>query len=287
MRTLFVGSSFAAIALFIACSPACSLTSDLGGLSGGADPVDGASMTLAAEGGPATDGSTTTDAPSDTGAANAYAAVVLADAPVAYYRFEDPSDANAATDELGTHPANVTARGVTFGANGVAGHAVTLDGNAGLDVGDAFDFAGKQPFTLEIWVKATTSKLDGQLFLKRDERVASDFKGYILYAGGAGDPHFEGWGVDLSAWNDDPLPTAAFAHVVLTVSYASGKGNATLYVNAQPATHGGFDNVLDLADTPQPLRIGETFVGLMDEAAIYDKVLPPDRILAHYRAGKP
>lgn len=71
------------------------------------------------------------------------------------------------------------------------------------------------------------------------------------------------------------------------MSYASGKGNATLYVNAQPATHGGFDNVLDLADTPQPLRIGETFVGLMDEAAIYDKVLPPDRILAHYRAGKP
>lgn len=111
MRTLFVGSSFAAIALVIACSPACSLTSDLGGLSVGAEPVDGASMTLAAEGGPATDGSTTSDAPSDTGAANAYAAAVLADGPVAYYRFEDPSDANFAKDEVGAHPANVTQQG--------------------------------------------------------------------------------------------------------------------------------------------------------------------------------
>ena len=71
------------------------------------------------------------------------------------------------------------------------------------------------------------------------------------------------------------------------MSYATGKGNATLYVNAQPATHGGFDNVRDLADTPQHLTIGRTFLGVLDEAALYGKALPPDRVLAHYRAGKP
>lgn len=108
----------------------------------------------------------------------------------------------------------------------------------------------------------------------------------IAGGGGSREPHFEGWGVDLSAWNDDPLP-AGFAQVVLVVSYATGKGNATLYVNAQPAAHGGFDNVLDLADAPQHLPLGRTFVGLVDEAAIYAKVLAPDRILAHDRAGKP
>jgi hypothetical protein len=142
------------------------------------------------------------------------------------------------------------------------------------------------PFALEVWVRGTTSQLGGQLFHKRDESVANDFKSYVLYQGGDGTPHFEAWGVDLSAWSDDPLP-ASFAHVVLSVSYATGKGNATLYVNAQPANHGGFDNVIDLADTPQHLVIGRTFLGALDEAAIYGKPLPPDRILAHYRAGKP
>lgn len=76
-------------------------------------------------------------------------------------------------------------------------------------------------------------------------------------------------------------------HVVLSVSYATGKGNATLYVNAPPTTHGGFDNVLDLADTPQHLTVGRTFRGVLDDAAIYGKPLPPERILVHYRAGKP
>jgi hypothetical protein len=267
----------------VALVDACSLTTDLGGLSGGVDPADGASASP--ESGAPLDGATTSDALSETGSANAYAAVVLADGPVAYYRFEDPSDSNFAKDEVGAHPANVTQQGVTFGSAGVAGHAVTFDGNAALDVGDAFDFAGRQPFTLELWVQATTSKRDGQLLHKRDESVPNDFKGYVVYLGGAGEPHFEAWGVDLSAWSDDPLPPG-FAHVVLAVSYASGKGNATLYVNAQPTPHGGFDNVLDLADTPQHLQIGRTFAGLVDEAAIYAKALPPERILAHYRAGK-
>jgi hypothetical protein len=286
MRTLLVGSSLASAVAAIALVGACSLTTDLGGLSGGADPADGASALPSPESGPPLDGATSSDAPADTGSAGAYAAAVLADGPVAYYRFEDSSDSNFAKDEVGAHPANVTAKGATFGGDGVAGHAVTFDGNAALDVGDVFDFAGKQPFSLELWVKATTSKRDGQLLHKRDESVANDFKGCVLYLGGGGEPHFEAWGVDMSAWSDDPLP-ADFAHVVLVVSYATGKGNATLYVNAQPATHGGFDNVLDLADTPQHLEIGRTFTGLVDEAAIYAKALPPDRILAHYRAGKP
>ncbi len=277
MRTL-VAFGVVAAAAFVA---ACTLTTDLGGLSDGAatsDDEGGTKLEASAPDAP--------DAPSEASAVDPYVAEVLADGPLAYYRFEDATDANSAKDEVGVHPANVTQKGVTFGGAGVRGRGAVFDGNASLDIGDAFDFAGKQAFALEVWVKVSTAQLGGQLFHKRDESVANDFKSYVLYVAGDGTPHFEAWGVDLSAWSDDPLP-ASFAHVVLSVSYAMGKGNATLYVNAQPANHGGFDNVIDLADTPQHFGIGRAFVGVLDEAAVYGKPLPPDRILAHYRAGKP
>jgi hypothetical protein len=277
MRAL-VASGILAAAAFVA---ACTLTTDLGGLSDGAATIDDEGGTK-----PEASAPDAPDAPSDASAVDPYVAEVLADGPLAYYRFEDATDTNFAKDEVGAHPANVTQKGVTFGGAGVRGRGALFDGNARLDIGDAFDFAGKQPFALEVWVRTTTSQLGGELFHKRDESVPNDFKGYILYQGGDGTPHFEGWGVDLSARSDDPLP-ASFAHVVLSVSYATGKGNATLYVNAQPANHGGFDNVIDLADTPQHLVMGRTFLGVLDEAAIYGKPLSPDRILAHYRAGKP
>ncbi|MDB5213165.1 MAG: Autotransporter adhesin [Myxococcaceae bacterium] len=284
MRALVALGTLATTAVIAACT----LTTDLGALSTGADTggVPDSSVTPSNEGGTVAEGSAP-DALFESGTVvDPYVAAVRADMPVAYYRFEDDADSNFAKDDLAAHPANVTQKGVTFGGTGVRNRGVLFDGSAALDIGDAFDFAGKHEFALEIWVKATTSSLGGHILRKRDETVAGNFQGYILYADGTGNPHFEGWGVDLSAWSDDPLP-AAFAHVVLSVSYATGKGNATLYVNAQPAAHGGFDNVIDLADTPEHLLIGRGFVGMMDEAAIYAKALPPDRILAHYLAGKP
>ncbi len=133
-------------------------------------------------------------------------------------------------------------------------------------------------------MRATTGLVEGQLIHKRNENV-DPFVGYILYGDNNGTPHFEAWGVDLSAYSSDVLP-ATFSHLVVTVSYATGKGNATVYVNAKPSPTGGFDNTLDLADTPAPLRFGLGFKGVMDEIALYDKALPPDRILEHYRAGR-
>ncbi len=284
MRALVVGTSLAAIALFAACT----LSTDLGGLSGGADATDGSvAPPPTHEAGPLPEGSSMTDAPVETGTGNTYADLVLADGPAAYFRFEDPVGSNAAKDELGKVIANITSAGITFGNDGIVGHAAQFDGSSALDLGDVFDFAGQVPFTLEMWVKPSASSPDGLLIHKRDEHTGNqaDFLGYVLYLQ-TSTPHFEAWGVSLSAWNDSSDP-AGFVHLVLAVSYATGKGNATLYINALPAKNGGYDNTTDLADTPTHLTIGPTFTGLIDETAIYAKALPPDRILAHYRAGKP
>ena len=260
---------------------ACSLT-DLSGFSepeASTDAGTGLPDVSVASG----DGSTSPDA--EGGDPNsAYGAVVSADSPVAFYRFDDPSDSNFAKDSIGLHNANITSPGVQLGSPGLRGGAATFDGSGVLDVGDAFDFAGKQPFTLELWVRPKGAQVQGQLIHKRDES-ATPFKGYILYGDNNGTSHFEAWGVDLSAYSSDVL-ASTFSHVVVTVSYASGKGNATLFVNAKPSPQGGFDNTLDLADTPAHLRFGNVFTGVLDEIALYDKALPTDRILAHYRAGR-
>jgi hypothetical protein len=90
----------------------------------------------------------------------------------------------------------------------VRGRGCAFDGSSALDVGDTLDFAGKQPFTLELGCARRAS------------------------------------------------PT------------------------------GGFDNTLDLPDTPQHLRFGRYFDGVLDEIALYDKALPEDRIGEHFRAGR-
>jgi hypothetical protein len=284
MRAFVFCNAIAVLAIGAALVPACSL-GGLDGLSGGLqDEGDSGGRGQPIEAGPVADGDIegfVPDGSADPSAA--YAATVLADKPVAYYRFEDPADANAAKDELGAHPATVTAQGVTFRSSGVRGFGAVFDGGTSLDVGDVFDFAGQVPFALEMWVHPTTATGGGQLVKKRDE--SGTFAGYVLYLE-KGIPHFEGWGVSLSAWNEDPMP-AGFTHLVLSVSYVAGKGNATLYINAQPAEHGGFDNDIDLPDTAVHLHLGGGFQGTLDEIAIYDKALPADRILAHYRGGKP
>jgi hypothetical protein len=287
MRALVVGTSLAAIAL-VALAAACTLSTDLGGLSGGADAIDGSDAPATiVEAGPLPEASSMQDAPAETGTGNTYADLVLADGPAAYYRLEDAVGSNAAKDELGKLPANVTSAGITFGNDGAVGHAALFNGSSALDLGDVFDFAGQVPFTLELWMKPTGDS-QGLLIHKRDEHTGNtpDFVGYVLYLEGPGQPKFEGWGVALSAWTDSPDPPG-FVHLVLAVSYVTGKGNATLYINALPSSHGGFDNTADLANTPTHFTIGRTFTGVIDEVAIYAKALPPDRILAHYRAGKP
>jgi hypothetical protein len=282
-RVLWSGGAALAVALT---SLACSLTTDLSGLAQGTTPAS--SEGGAAEGGGgAGDGSTSgalPDAPAEASDPSAaYEAVVRADGPVAYYRCEDAAGESAAKDAIGARTAYVTGA-VTLGGPGVRGRGCAFDGSSALDVGDTLDFAGKQPFTLELWLRARSGKVGGQVIYKRDESQ-DPFKGYILYGDNDGTPHFEAWGVDLSAYSADVLGEP-FSHVVVTVAYAAGKGNATLYVNAKASPTGGFDNTLDLPDTPQHLRFGQYFDGVLDEIALYDKALPVDRIGEHYRAGR-
>lgn len=269
--------------LFGASLVACSLGGDWGAFSAGEKGLteDG--------GGVADSGASDADASSPLGETGApsdpYGDEVRKDGPVAWYRFEDDLGGASVTltDSIGQR--NAAVDGPISSVPGVSGRAVSLGGGTSLVVGDEFDFAGMVPFALELWVQTNVSQGENQhLVVKRAS--AGELLGYIAYLAQDRTVHFETWGAQMSAWTESPIATG-YTHIVVSVSYASGRGNATLWVDGNRAPHGGFDNTSALANTSVPLVFGEHLRGALDEIAIYDKALPEERVLAHYRAGRP
>jgi hypothetical protein len=209
-----------------------------------------------------------------------YASLVLADKPAAYFRFEEEPGALLANDVGGRYVARATEK-PGFGLQGIVGRAVALTKQPGLDVGDVFDFGGKVPFALEAWIKLPTRSYDQIVFHKRG---GDPMQGYIVYVGTDRSVHFEAWGVGLSAWTTTPM-SQDFSHIVVSVSYATGKGNTTLWVNGQRGPNGAFDNEGDMPETNEPLIIGRDVDGLVDEVVIYEHELAESSVLTHYLAG--
>ena len=230
---------------------------------------------------------TGTTTPSDGGdagdALDSYGSTVQADAPVAWFRFEESSGATSITDVAKKYTGTVQTAAY-FGAAGVAGHAVQLDGSGGFDLGDVFDFAGRSSFTLEAWVKTTsTAQADQRLMFKRDD--TNNTGGYVAYLAGDLTPHFEVAGAALSSWNETAIPAGKFTHIVVTVAYVNGTGTATLWANGQQANKKGYYTMDAIPNTTVPLSLGQSIRGTLDEVAFYDKALTDARVLAHYLAG--
>lgn len=242
----------------------------------------GATVSTEDGGAPDTGSATAAADGGDAGASDPYGAVVQADGPIAWFRFEEPTGAQTAADATGTYTAKAQTTAY-FGATGIAGHGVTLDGSGGFDLGDVFDFSGKESFTLEAWVRSELlSTADQRLMFKRDD--GNNGGGYVLYLAGDHTPHFEVAGAGMSSWSERAIPTT-FTHIVVTVAYVDGIGNAMLWFNGQQSEHAGFDTTDTVPNTPEHYTMGTSLKGTLDEVAIYDKALSDARILEHYLAG--
>ena len=143
--------------LLILSGVGCSVLASLGDSYSAArdaapDPIADAAVDAATEAS-RDDVSSPIEAASDAGAA--YPAAVLADGPLLYYRLEEPAGAGQCVSEVAGSPvANVMAT-PTLGVAGKVGNAIGFDGVADgyLEVdGDATQFVGVSPFTLEAWV---------------------------------------------------------------------------------------------------------------------------------------
>lgn len=262
----------------------CGLFVDLGGFSGDEPtPSGGDGGSIAAEAGPADTGAPVADGGSgDAGPPqSAYREAVLADKPVAYWPMGDESGSLVAKDIVGGKNATLTGN-ATFGVPGVAGTAISIDDrSAYLEVGDVFDFPGKQPFTIEVWGLPTVDDTYTNIGAKR-----ANGSGWVLYFRNTGTVQFEQYWPNSSGrvgFSEQSRTFTTPAHVVVTYD---GSKLAMYYDNVKlPKTY------QDDADGGGPIHLATPlywapgYHGLLDEIAIYDHALPADRVSAHFKAG--
>jgi hypothetical protein len=252
----------------------------LGGVSSCTDFT--ADPATSADGGPSA---------ADASAALSYAATVLADAPVLYYRLGESTTGGPVVD-LSTSHRNATFKGtVTTGVRGaIAGDPDTafhFDGTSSAVVlANGPTFAGKVPYSVEAWVRAA-SYTDGRVVTACQSTPNG---GWAMYFINDPKPHFQ----RETMTGDDDLTGAALAATGFTHLVGTFDGTTQrLYVDgevaaAAPATR---DNAGDFG---VPFVIGANgitgeinqFKGDIDEVAIYDHALSDERVRQHHKIGR-
>ncbi|MGH7283556.1 MAG: LamG domain-containing protein [Polyangiaceae bacterium] len=271
----------------------CSLFVSLDDLSGGA--LDGDSGTVdAADAGLPFDASGDAQE-SDAGDASTqtYEEAVLSDSPVAYWRLGDPGP--VAFDKTSNHVDG------TYNSAATPGHAglITQDSDTAVAVIDGFDggtitipanalLEPVNALTVEVWFRPGGSTAIGE----------------IVSYGPQLTPPFQPWDLQINqngAIRSILFYTASVGTLESTTNIEAGQTyyvagtydgfNLRLYVNGALDATGGNTGALGNYDHEAGLGIGSGFLGafpftgVVDEVAVYDHVLSPERIAAHYAAG--
>jgi hypothetical protein len=238
-----------------------------------------------------------------------YASVVMADSPLAYYRFEDASSTNGATclDSAGRSYKNGTYINkdwydVVLGAGipGAGGKAAGFQGGGSSGAGNCVDIWDggalcTPSMTVELWVKGYDRSDYSRLLQHNGAWDNTNCYGIGTYGTG-GIPTVMGGG---TTWytGSSPVLDLTWHHVVVT--YQQVNEGADLFEDLYIDGAHIWGNVVagkSLTCTYQRLTLGcegnrwyiyNGLTGFLDEVAIYDTVLSGSRIAAHYAAGIP
>lgn len=218
-----------------------------------------------------------------------YSEVVLQDQPASYWRFDDSDPSKPAHDEQGVADAKVQS-GVGMRAVGAIagdlGAAFSFDGIHGAVIlPDLYGFQGTHPFTVEVWIAPAGGGPPIQRIC--NHRIGPSHTGWRLVRDQPQRVTFERWSGDvvLGAVSAD-IPSDIYSHVVARYDGAA----VAIYVNG--ALRQSTPDAHPIAPFQTGLLWGaggtgnlDFFLGTLDEAAIYDSALPPERIAAHHKAG--
>jgi hypothetical protein len=216
-----------------------------------------------------------------------YRAGVLADHPVAYWRLGDVG--LVARDELGQLDGTY-AGGVMLGQTGAvtadADGAARFDGLTGQVNGpDVLPFSGIMPYSLEAWVnEPSTARY--QHYVTKETRVApGPIDGYALLQGPGTDVYTERCiAQTCSIAGNLAIAADTWTHLVATYDGSS----LALYIDGEPRDASADARAMAAYSTPLLLGAhinGANLDGTLDEVAIYDHALAPDRIALHHRIG--
>jgi Concanavalin A-like lectin/glucanases superfamily/Bacterial Ig domain/Immunoglobulin domain len=222
-----------------------------------------------------------------------YAGAVMADGPIAYYRFNDAGTTAANGGSLGA-----TADG-TYNGNAVAGdeaprppafpgfeadnRALQLDGDGDYVGVMSSLLNGLSSYTLSGWIRRAAAQNTRTGLFGQNDKV--EF-GYI------DDLTIQAWTDAALNLTPNPFPDGEWAHVAVvcdgtTISiYTNGvlavsRTQTTRADSAFPFNIGG-GGIFD-----DPAVNGNFFNGQIDEVALFDKALSPQQIAAHYFSAVP
>ena len=215
-----------------------------------------------------------------------YAEAVLADGPVLYWRL-DEDDGGTAADDSGNggdgRYEEVSLGEETFLPDGAA---------AGFDEssyvrGPALEASGG-PFTIELWAKNESAEdgLQHNIFSQGTDRGNAG-----LHLAFTADRQFKCDFYNNPFRTLEAFPDGDWHHWACT--YDPDRDTRRLYRDGRPVSariveggaSGPYTGEGDVFLGVPPWN-GPGFVGLIDEVAVYPKVLPPDRLLAHYEARR-
>ncbi len=218
---------------------------------------------------------------------DAYRAAVLADEPLGYWRLNDTG--TTAKDELGANDGTYES-GCTQGVPGaVAGDpnaAVAFDGSTcQVTLPNAFPFLANVPYSVEAWISEASAPTGFAVVVSKETRNAGSagpIDGYALVDSGGG-AYFE-----RSVAGHAPVtmlsPVAIGQYVHLVGTYDGTM--MTMYIDAVAVATRVDADAMPAYDVDVVIGddlSGNIFKGDIDEVAIYDHVLPADRIALHYQ----
>ncbi|MBI4326908.1 MAG: immunoglobulin domain-containing protein, partial [Chloroflexi bacterium] len=222
----------------------------------------------------------------------AYQDAVLADGPVSYWRLDETSG-EVAVDVMNKYP-GAYLNGVTLGVPGAivgdANPAAQFSAPSQTKVEVAFTPDLNPPqFTVEVWAKVTGGA--GNYRSPLTSRADQPQRGYIFYAEPGNSWQFWSGKGDQTGWEVIAGPAirlGSWTHLSATYDGATKR----FYVDGMLAgTSTGLfgpndENLLRIGGGASENPTGNYFFeGSVDEVAVYDKVLSPERILIHYALG--
>lgn len=210
----------------------------------------------------------------------------------------DEASGWTAFDPISGYQANLEAGAVFAPGEGIRGGAVRLDKstNGRVDPGDIFSFTGLTEFSLQVWVKTTST--DGALLFGR--HVSTVPGGYWIGLNDTGDgsPVEEAGSFHFYQSDNPQLNSGDVGlddgewHQVVAVRDATAM-EIRLYADGVrvpgPDSTG---SLLPLVETPAPLLIGGmmvgglvqgTYTGLVDEARIWDHALDDFEVASYFQ----
>lgn len=214
-----------------------------------------------------------------------YRAIILADSPYGYWRLGETSGTTAGDLGSGANPGtyvSCTLGAASLIANNAGNLSVSGNGTSSqITVGAVATLYGlNRNFSIEAWIKPAS--ISGTYGI-----WSSGLNGFCFRQNGSGIEILKDYSVSIRIIAT-ALVVGNIYHTLITVD---SSGNYIFYLNGASFATGTFSTTFSGgyvrigADGSNSTTVENFLGGSLDEVAVYNNVLSPSRVLAHYNAG--